>query len=151
MAEYSANGVQVVNPGESVIFTDAPVPCMRGLVRHRDGSGNFLLSGAIQNGIRRICPCAKQSVDYLVGFGANISIPTGGTPGSISLAIAIDGSTEPETTMTVTPAAVEEAFNVSRTTNVPIWIGCCETITVRNISDQAISVSNANITITRQS
>ena len=149
MAEYSANAAQVVNPGESVLFTDAPVPCTRGLVRHRDGSGNFLLSGAIQNGTVR-CRCASQSVDYLVGFGANVSIPTGGTAGPISLAIAIDGSTEPETTMTVTPAAAEEPFNVSRTTNVPIWIGCCETVTVRNISNQAITVSNANITITRQ-
>lgn len=149
MAEYSASAAQTVNPGESVIFTDAPVPCVRGFVRHRDGSGNFLLSGAIQNGVRRCC-CAKQSVDYLVGFGANISIPTGGTPGSISLAIAIDGSTEPETTMTVTPAAVEEPFNVSRSTNVQIWANCCETVVVRNISDQAIVVENANITFVRQ-
>lgn len=149
MAEYSANAAQVVNPGESVIFTESPVPCRRGLVRHRDGSGNFLLSGAIQNGIRRCC-CSEQSVGYLVGFGANISVPTGGTPGSISLAIAIDGSTEPDTTMTVTPAAVEEAFNVSRSTNVQIWANCCETVTVRNISDQPITVENANITIVRQ-
>ena len=42
MAEYSANSVQVVNPGESIVFTEAPVPCRRGLVRHRDDSGNFL-------------------------------------------------------------------------------------------------------------
>ena len=147
MAEYSANAAQVVNPGESVIFTESPVPCRRGLVRHRDGSGNFLLSGAIQNGFRACC--GKQSVDYLIGFGANISIPTGGTAGSISLAIAIDGVTESETTMTVTPAAVEEPSNVSRTTNIPIWIGCCETVSVRNISDQPITVANANITIVR--
>lgn len=147
MAEYSANAAQVVNPGESVIFTESPVPCRRGLVRHRDGSGNFLLSGAIQNGFRYCC--AKQSVDYLIGFGANISIPEGGTAGPISVAIAIDGSTEPETTMTVTPAATEDPFNVSRTTNVPIWIGCCETVSVRNISDQPITVANANITIVR--
>lgn len=150
MAEYSANAAQVVNPGEAILFTDAPVPCTKGFVRHRDGSGNFLLSGAIQNGFRRPCCCAKQAVEYLVGFGANISIPTGGTPGPISVAIAIDGSTEPETTMTVTPAAVEEPFNVSRSTNVPIWFGCCETVTIRNISDQAITVSNANVTFVRQ-
>lgn len=150
MAEYSANAAQVVNPGESVVFTESPVPCLKGLVRHRDGSGNFLLSGVIQNGFRRGCCCSQQSVDYLVGFGANISIPTGGTPGAISLAIAIDGSTEPETTMTVTPAAVEESFNVSRSTNVQIWANCCETVTIRNISDQPITVENANITFVRR-
>lgn len=147
MAEYSANAAQVVNPGESVVFTESPVPCRRGLIRHRDRSGNFLLSGAIQNGFRSCC--ARQSVDYLIGFGANISIPEGGTAGPISLAIAIDGSTEPETTMTVTPAATEDPFNVSRTTNVPIWIGCCETVSIRNVSDQPITVANANITIVR--
>ena len=149
MAEYSANAAQVVNPGESVVFTESPVPCRRGFVRHRDGSGNFLLSGAIQNGIRRPC-CGVQSVDYLVGFGANISIPTGGTPETISLAIAIDGSTEPETTMSVTPAAVEEPFNVSRSTNVKIWANCCETVTIRNTSDQPITVENANVTFVRR-
>lgn len=148
MAEYSANAAQVVNPGDSVIFTESPVPCRRGLVRHRDGSGNFLLSGAIQNGMR-MC-CSGQSVGYLVGFGANISIPTGGTPGPISVAIAIDGSTEPDTTMTVTPAAAEDPFNVSRSTNVQIWANCCETVSVRNTSDQPITVENANITIVRQ-
>lgn len=147
MAEYSAIAAQTVNPGESVVFTEAPVPCRRGFVRHRDGSGNFLLSGAIQNGFRS-CFC-NQSVNYLVRFGANISVPTGGTPGPISLAFAIDGSTEAESIMTVTPAAVEEPFNVGRVTNIPIWIGCCETVTVRNVSDQPITVSNANIVFNR--
>ena len=47
MAEFSANAVQTVNPGESIIFTDAPVPCNRGFVRHRDGTGNFLLAGKV--------------------------------------------------------------------------------------------------------
>ena len=51
--------------------------------------------------------------------------------------------------MTVTPAAVEEFFNVSRAINAKIWRGCCETIAVRNVSDQPILVQNANIIITR--
>ena len=145
MAEYSANAVQIVNPGESIIFTDSPVPCKRGLVKHRDGSGNFLLSGWAPN---RGCCCVKAA-NYLVDFGANISIPEGGTVNPISVSIAIDGSTIPTSQMIVTPAAVDEYFNVSRAINVEIFKGCCETVTVRNTSNQPIQVQNANVILTR--
>lgn len=150
MAEYSANAVQTVNPGETVIFTEAPVPCNRGLVRHRDGTGNFLLSGFVPNSFNRGCCCNRNnSANYLIDFGANIAIPTGGTAGEISIAITIDGSTIPSSTMIATPAAVEEYFNVSRAINAQIWRGCCETIAVRNTSDQPILVQNANIIFSR--
>lgn len=149
MAEYSSNAVQTVNPGETVIFTESPVPCRRGLIRHRDDTGNFLLVGYIprQNGC---CPCNKQrEAQYLVDFGANIAIPTGGTVGAISLAITIDGATLPASTMIVTPAAVEEFFNVSRAINAAVFGGCCESLAVRNTSNQPILVQNANIIISR--
>lgn len=142
MAEYSANAVQIVNPGESVIFTDTPVPCDRGFVRHRDDTGNFLLSGAVA---RR---CAR-SATYLVEFGANISIPTGGTVEPITVAVTLDGATIPASTMEVTPAAVDEYFNVSRSINAQVWRGCCETLSVRNTSNQPIQVQNANILFAR--
>ena len=135
MAEYSANTVQTVNPGESITFTESPVPCTRGLVRHRDGTGTFLLNG--------------YAPRYLIDFGANIAVPDGETVGPISVALSIDGSTMPASTMIVTPAAVEEYFNVSRATNVQVWRGCCETISVRNTSSIPILVQNANIIITR--
>lgn len=144
MAEFSANAVQTVNPGESVIFTSAEIPCPYGFVRHRDESGNFLLSGAIPTGC-----CRKRTAGYFVDFGANVAIPDGGVVGPINLAITLDGSTLPATSMEVTPAAVEEFFNVSRGTNVQIWAGCCETITVRNVGAQPILVQNANIIINR--
>ncbi len=146
MAEYSANAVQTVNPGESIIFTESPVPCNRGFVKHRDGSGNFLLSGWVPS---RGCGCAQKSANYLVDFGANIAVPTGGTAGPISVAISIDGGTIPTSQMIVTPAAVEEFFNVSRAINVEIFRGCCETVTIRNTSDQPILVQNANVILTR--
>lgn len=142
MAELSANALQLVNPGESVVFTDVVVPCNCGFVRHRAGTGETLLSGVVR------CPCQK-SATYLVSFGANISIPTGGTVGPISLGLAINGTTVPVTTMISTPAAVEEFNNVAVTANVQIWRGCCETLTVRNLSDQPIQVQNANIVIQR--
>ena len=47
MAEYSSVAVQTVNPGETVVFTNTEVPCNRGFVRHRDGTGNFLLAGYV--------------------------------------------------------------------------------------------------------
>lgn len=147
MAEYSANAVQTVNPGESIVFTDATVPCTRGLVRHRDETGSFLLRGdAIQ------CACCgrrNRFSNYLVDFGANIAIPEGGTVEPISVAITIDGATIPASDMIVTPAAVEQYFNVSRAVNAQIWSGCCETVTIRNTSAQPILVQNANVIFSR--
>lgn len=149
MAEYSANAVQIVNPGETIVFTDSPSPCARGFVRHRDGTGSFLLSGWIPQ--RRVCCCRarNRSAEYLVDFGANISIPTGGTVEAISVAIAVDGNTVPASNMIVTPAAVEEYFNVSRAIGVDIWAGCCETVSIRNTSSQPIQVQNANVIFSR--
>lgn len=146
MAEYSANAVQIVNPGETIVFTESPNPCKRGFVKHRDGSGNFLLSGWTP---RRSCGCRNNSANYLVDFGANISIPEGGTVEAISVALTIDGSTIPASTMIVTPAAVDEYFNVSRAVNADIWNGCCESFAVRNTSNQPIQVQNANVIFSR--
>lgn len=144
MSEFSANAIQVVNPGESIVFAESPVPNGNGLVRHRDETGNFLLSGYVPQ-----CGCRRKAATYLVDFGANISVPTGGTVEPISLAIAVDGATLPSSSMVVTPAAVDEYFNVSRAINVEIWNGCCETVTVRNTSSQPIQVQNANIIFAR--
>lgn len=146
MAEYSAIATQTVNPGESIVFTNAPVPCRKGLVNHRDGSGVFLLSG-LGNVPYSGCACngMRPSAVYLVEFGANISIPTGGTVGEISVSMALDGNTLPESTMTVTPAAVDEEFNVSRQISVAVWHGCCQTFSIRNTSDQPIQVQQATV------
>lgn len=148
MAEWTNSAQQQVNPGETIIFTENPVPCTRGLVLHRDDTGSFLLKGYVPR--QYGCSCRRQrTANYLVDFGANIAIPTGGTVGAISVAITIDGATLPASTMTVTPAAVGEFFNVSRAINAGIFAGCCESIAVRNTSDQPILVQNANIIITR--
>lgn len=148
MAEYSANAVQTVNPGEVVVFTASDAPCMRNFVRHRDGTGSFLLSGWLPPFMHG-CPCNSRTAEYLVDFGANIAVPTGGTAGEISVAISVDGTTIPASTMRVTPAAVEEYFNVSRSISVPVWRGCCETVAIRNTSDQPILVESANVRFTR--
>lgn len=148
MAQYGTTGIQTINPGESVIFNVTNVPCLKGNVRHREGSGNFLLNGGRfnNNGCCR-CRGSNSSVQYLVDFGANIAVSEGGTAGEISLALALDGSTLPESVMIVTPAAVEEYFEVSRSISVPVWRGCCETVTVRNTSTQPIDLQNGVIRI----
>lgn len=148
MAEWSANAVQTVNPGEAVIFTENPVPCYQGLIWERDGTGLFELKGYTP--YKRTCRCqAEPSAVYLVDFGANIAIPTGETVGAISLAVTLGGATIPSSTMIVTPAAVEEYFNVSRAINALVRKGCCETLTVRNTSTIPILVQNANVIFDR--
>ncbi len=141
--EFGAVARQTINPGETFVFTLTQVPCnRRGLVRHREGTGNFLLAGV--NDPNRIC-CRSRFTNYLVDFGANVAIPEGETVAPISVAIAIDGSTIPASTMTVTPAAVEEFFNISRAITADIFRGCCETVSVRNIGTTPIVAEQANI------
>lgn len=148
VAEYSSNQLQVVNPGETVIFTESPIPCRRGLIRHRDDTGNFLLVGYVPR--QYGCRCNRQQdANYLVDFGANIAIPTDGTVEAISVALTVDGATVPASNMIITPAAVEQFFNVSRAINVAVFGGCCESLAVRNTSSQPILVQNANIIISR--
>jgi hypothetical protein len=148
MAEWTSNAVQTVNPNEEIVFLENPVPCNRGLVWEREGTGLFELKGYTP--FTRRCMCHPEpSAVYEVDFGANIAIPTGETVSPISLAITLGGATIPASTMIVTPAAVEEYFNVSRAINALVRKGCCETLTVRNTSTIPILVQNANIIFDR--
>lgn len=146
MAEWTSVTQQTVNPGESIIFTETADPCNLGLILHRDDSGAFLIKGIGDSS--NCCRC-NRVVKYMVDFGANIAIPTGETVGPISVAFALDGNTLAGTTMEVTPAAVEEFFNVSRAANVPIWRGCCQTLSIRNTSTIPILVEAANLVISK--
>lgn len=147
-AEYAAVAQQTVNPGETVVFNVATVPCERGFVRWRPGAGNFLLAGWVPN--RKTCPCKRaKSAYYSVSCGLNIAVPTGETVGAISVAVTVDGAVDQSTTMIVTPAAVEEFFNVKRDTTVAVWRGCCENVAIQNTSTIPILVQNANIKFDR--
>ena len=139
--ELTANAVQAVPAGQNVLFTDTPVQCNRGYGGHRDGAGLGTLRG--------LCNGCSILARYRVLFVGNISIPTGGTAGAISVAIALGGEALPTTTATVTPAAVENAFNVATSAFVDVPRGCCVALSVRNISAQAIDVANANLMIER--
>ena len=104
--------------------------------RHEPGSGRFVL--------------LKPGV-YEVEFNANVSIPTGGTVGPITLTIVQDGEAVAGSKMIFTPAAVDELGNVSATVLVRVYEQCCCTsLSVRNDTPATtINVQDANFVITR--
>jgi len=136
--EIIANELQTVLENQNVQFTDTVVPG-KACTMHRTGSGLVSLKGLTNQ-------CRAR---FKVSFGANIALPATGTVDAISLAIAIDGEPIACTTMIVTPAAVEDFFNVFGAIYLDIPRGCCSQISVRNTSTQAIDVQNANLIIER--
>jgi hypothetical protein len=136
--EIIANALQTVAANQNVYFTDTVI-CGGPAITHRDDSGLVTLRGLTN----------QYRARFKVSFGANIGVPTGGTVGPISLAIAIDGEAVSSTTMTVTPAAVEQFFNVYSSLYVEVPRGCCLTISVQNISTEEIEVQNANLIVDR--
>ena len=136
--EITANALQTVEANQNVLFTDTVV-CGSCSIIHRDGSGLVTLRGITNQ-------CRAR---FKVTFGANVALPAGGTVGPISLAIAINGEPVATTTMIETPAAVEEFSNVFSAIYIDVPANCCSQISVRNITDQAIDVQNANLIVER--
>ena len=136
--ELTANAIQTVQAGANVLFTDTVVPVGCSMM-HRDGSGLVTLRGLTNQ-------CRAR---FRVSFGGNIAIPTGGTVGPISLAIAVDGEPVATTTMISTPAAVEEYNNVFSAIFLDIPKNCCSQISIQNTSDEAIEIQNANLIVER--
>lgn len=149
MAEYAYNPIQLVEPNQNVLL-DTVIPCNKGYVYHRDGSGIVILRGIVN------CPQACFA-RYQVTFNGNIALPTGGTVGPISVALAIDGEPIQTSRAIYTPAAVDEYGNVTSTAIITVPKGCCFTVTVENVSAPAaaggiapeINVQNANLVVSR--
>ena len=140
-AEYSAIPVQTISVDENVIFANGSRSCHKGYIQHRDASGIFFLKGS--NG------CNKAV--YRVTFNGNIAIATGGTVEPISIALTINGEELGNALATVTPAAIGDFWNVSIDTLIELPLGCCDTISIRNISDNtAIDVINASIIVDKE-
>jgi hypothetical protein len=136
--ELTAVAAQTVAANQNVLFTDVVISGCPSIV-HRDGSGLVTLRGITTQ-------CRAR---FKVTFGGNIAIPTGGTVGSISLALSLDGEPLGSATMIETPAAVEEFSNVFGAVYINVPAGCCTTVGVRNTSTQDITVQNANLIIER--
>lgn len=136
--EVIANVLQTVDVHQNVIFPSTAV-AGGNTILHREGSGLVTLRGITNQ-------CRAR---FRVTFGGNISIPTGGTVGPISLAISLNGEPVVETTMISTPPAVDQLNSVSRTLFLDVPAGCCTQIAVQNISTEPINVQNASLIIER--
>lgn len=138
MAEYTNSNTVLVAAGQNLPLTETAVKGGCGIV-HREGAGIVTLRGATNQ-------CKAR---YRVSFGGNIAIPTGGTVEAISVALAIDGEPLNSATAIVTPAAVNNFFNVYVAAYVDVPRGCCVTVALENTSTEAINISNANMIVER--
>lgn len=134
MAEYTNSSIVTVAAGQNVPLTETAI-CGKGCIVHREGAGIVTLRGLTNQ-------CKAR---YKVSFGANIAIPTGGTVEAITAALAINGEPLTSATATVTPAAVENYFNIFVAAFVEVPRGCCLTVAAENTSTQAILFANSNL------
>ena len=137
--EYSYQLLQKAEADENVLFLNGNRCCKKGLIMHNDSSGVFRIKG--------VSNCCKTI--YKVHFNANIAVSTGGTVGEISVALVQNGEVVRNAIAAVTPTVAEAFFHVGFETFIELPCGCCDTISVRNISDTPIDVINANIVIDR--
>lgn len=140
MAEFTASNIQLVAAGQNVPLTETAAngkPC----IVHREGAGIVTLRGLTNQ-------CKAR---FKVSFGGNIAIPTGGTVEAITAALAINGEPLTSATAIVTPAAVENYFNIFVSAIVEVPRGCCLTVAMENTSTQAVNFANSNLTIDRVS
>lgn len=138
MAEFTNANIVSVAAGQNVPLTETAVngkPC----IVHREGAGIVTLRGLTQQ-------CKAR---FRVAFGANIAIPTGGTVEAITAALVINGEALNSATAIVTPAAVENYFNIYVSAIVEVPKGCCVTVAMKNTSTQAINFANSNMTVDR--
>lgn len=138
MAEFSNSSIALVSAGQNVPLTETAVnskPC----IVHRAGAGLVTLRG-LTNQCRAL---------YKVSYGGNIAIPTGGTVGAITAALAVNGEALNSAIATVTPAAVENYFNVYVSAQVSVPKGCCVTVAMKNTRAQAVNFANSNLTVER--
>ena len=139
MAEFTSSAIQTVAAGENLPLTETAVKGSSCVV-HREGAGIVTLRG-LTNG-----QCFAR---FKVSFGGNIAIPTGGTVGPISVALAVGGESLTSATAIVTPAAVENYLNVFVAAFIEVPRGCCVTVAVKNTSTQAVSIANSNLIVER--
>lgn len=140
MAEFTNTSIVSVAAGQNVPLTETAV-AGKGCIVHREGAGIVTLRGITNQ-------CKAR---YKVSFGANVAIPTGGTVEAITTALAINGEPLNSATATVTPAAVENYFNIFVSAFVDVPRGCCLTAAAENTSNQSVLFANANFLAERVS
>nr|DAU66433.1 MAG TPA: hypothetical protein [Caudoviricetes sp.] len=138
MAEFTSTTIQTVAAGQNLPLTETAIKGSN-CINHRAGAGNVTLRG-LTNQCKAL---------FKVSFGGNIAIPTGGTVGAISVALAVGGEALNSATAIVTPAAVDQYSNVFTEVFVEVPRGCCVTVALKNTSAQAISIANSNLIVER--
>lgn len=138
MAEFTNPNIVTVSAGENLPLTETAVKGPACIV-HREGAGIVTLRGLTNQ-------CKAR---FKVSFGGNIAVLTGGTAGAISVALAIAGEPLNSATAIVTPAAVENYFNVFVAAFIEVPRGCCVTVAVKNTSTQAVGIANSNLIVER--
>ncbi len=105
MAEYVNIPIQPVPAGQNVVFNTDVIPCNKGLVIHRPGSGLFTLRGPGAN-------CPQCFARYFVQFQGNLAVADGGVAATgATVSIAVNGEALASSTATVTPTALGAEYN----------------------------------------
>lgn len=147
--EFVKNEVQLVQPNQPVLL-DGSFWGRKNFIFHQNGSGIITLRGIVAN------PYAEWAL-YQATFNGNIAVPTDGTVGAIAVALARSGEPILTSRAIVTPAAVDEYFNVTSTAFIIVPRGCSFDISVENVSEPsdattpapAINVQNASLCVQR--
>lgn len=139
MAEFTNSNTVTVAAGQDLPLTETAAKAPACIV-HRAGSGLVTLRGLTSGQCR---------ARFKVNFGGNIAIPVGGTVGPVSVALAVGGEPLSSATAIVTPAAVENYFNVFVAAFIEVPRGCCVTVAIKNTSAQAVNIANSNLIVER--
>lgn len=137
--ELVTTGVQTIQPNEDVLFTAVSVPGSPSII-WRAGSGIVTLRGLFNR---------QPRARFKVNYGANVALDPEAEVEPISIAIAVNGETITPSRAIVTPAAVEEYWNVFRELYLDVPTGCCTSVSIRNLSTQPITLQDGNFIIER--
>ena len=141
--EITANASQVVKPNGNVMFEGIRTPGNASII-YQCGSGLVTLRG-LCNGQ----PRARFRITFSGNLKADSTMTIGGVT-MLSLAIATNGEAVPISTMTTTVGDTTSTYNVGTEILVDVPACCCQTISVKNITDDiTVNVLNANLIVER--
>ena len=127
MAEYlTRDAVESVSLNSAIPFVDS-IPCGKGYVFHKSGTGIFVLRGIVNN--PKAC-----FARYNIEFTGNVSIPIGGEVTPIATAIVVSGESRDGSRSIYTPIGVGDYGNVTSRATVDVPRGCCFTVAVEYVS-----------------
>ena len=145
-AQISSVAAQDIPANAAAILTDFTVPCPCGNIILRKGTGLVRLVNKFFK--QNLTSCWKRNSNYNVVLTANIGLPAeGGTPGPLQVGLAIDGVVDAGSIMQVEAAANPALYNIAKAITVQVpWPCACSSLSVVNLSNQTITMSNAVLT-----